>query len=94
MEKLWALIFDVCRVSTGDPVAAWHEHVAKTKARRDQLNAWELESVRLQSANGTDLTIGLAEDASWEGASSVAENGAEFIGQCPDRGSFLRAAPR
>ena len=48
MEKLWALIFDVCRVSTGDPVAAWREHVAKTKARRDQLNAWELESVRLQ----------------------------------------------
>ena len=45
MEKLWALIFDVCRVSTGDPVAAWREHVAKTKARRDQLNAWELESV-------------------------------------------------
>ena len=88
MEKLWALIFDVCRVSTGDPVAAWREHVAKTKARRDQLNAWELESVRLQSANGTDLTIGLAEDASWEGASSVAENGAEFIANVPTEEVF------
>ena len=88
MEKLWALIFEVCRVTTGDPVSAWKEHVAKTKARRDQLNAWELESVRLQSANGTDLTIGLAEDASWEGASSVAENGAEFIANVPTEEVF------
>ena len=88
MEKLWALIFDVCRVSTGDPVTAWREHVAKTKVHRDQLNAWDLESVRLQSANGTDLTIGLAEDASWEGASSVAENGAEFIANVPTEEVF------
>ena len=35
VEKLWQVIFDVCRVSTGDPVTAWQEHVAKTKARRD-----------------------------------------------------------
>ena len=90
VEKLWALIFDVCRVSTGDPVAAWRDHVAKTKARRDQLNAWDLDRVRLQSANGTDLTIGLAEDATWEGASSVAENGAEFIANVPPRKSSAR----
>ena len=88
VEKLWALIFDVCRVSTGDPVAAWRDHVAKTKARRDQLNAWDLDRVRLQSANGTDLTIGLAEDATWEGASSVAENGAEFIANVPTEEVF------
>ena len=88
VEKLWALIFDVCRVSTGDPVAAWRDHVAKTKARRDQLNAWDLDCVRLQSANGTDLTIGLADDATWEGASSVAENGAEFIANVPTEEVF------
>lgn len=32
MEKLWALIFDVCRVSTGDPVSAWKAHVAEGAA--------------------------------------------------------------
>ena len=88
MEKLWQLIFEVCRVTTGDPVAAWKEHVAKTKARRDQLNAWDLDRVRLQSANGTDLTIGLAEDCTWEGASSLAENGAEFIANVPTEEVF------
>lgn len=82
-EKLWQLIFETCRVTGGDPVTAWREHVAKTKARRDRLNAWQLDRVRLTSANGTDLTIGLAEDATWEGASSVSERGIEFIANVP-----------
>lgn len=88
MEKLWALIFDVCRVTGGDPVGEWKAHVAKTKARRDQLNDWQLESVHMTSANGTDLVIGLAEDATWEGASSVAENGTEFIANVPTEEVF------
>lgn len=88
MEKLWELIFEVCRVTTGDPVTAWKEHVARTKARRDQLNAWQLDHIRMTSGNGTDLTIGLAEDATWEGASSVAENGTEFIANVPTEEVF------
>lgn len=75
MEKLWALIFDVCRVSTGDPVSAWKAHVAEGRRHRDQLNAWNLDHIHMTSSNGTDLTVGLADDATWEGASSKAENG-------------------
>ncbi len=88
VEKLWQVIFDVCRVSTGDPVTAWQEHVAKTKARRDQLNAWNLDRVHLTSANGTDLTVGLAEGSLWEGASSKAENGVDFIANVPTEEVF------
>ena len=88
MEKLWEVIFDVCRVSTGDPVAAWREHVAKTSARRDQLNAWDLDRVHITSGNGTDLTIGLAQDATWEGASSRSERGIEFIANVPTEEVF------
>ena len=43
--------------------------LSKTKARRDQLNAWNLDHVHIVSSNGTDLTVGLADDATWEGAS-------------------------
>ena len=88
VEKLWQVIFDVCRVSTGDPVTAWQEHVAKTKARRDQLNAWNLDRVHIVSANGTDLTVGLADDATWEGASSKTEGGIEFIANVPTEEVF------
>lgn len=88
MEKLWQLIFETCRVTGGDPVSAWRDHVAKTKARRDQLNAWELDRIRLTSSNGTDLTVGLADDATWEGASSVSEGGVEFIANVPTEEVF------
>ena len=88
VEKLWELIFDVCRVSTGDPVKAWREHVAAGKHHRDQLNAWNLDHIRMVSSNGTDLTIGLADDATWEGATSKAENGTEFIANVPTEEVF------
>ncbi len=88
VEKLWQTIFEVCRVTGGDPVSAWKEHVAKTKARRDQLNAWNLASIRMTSANGTDLTVGLAQDATWEGASSLSERGIEFIANVPTEEVF------
>ncbi len=83
VEKLWALIFEVCRVTGGDPVGAWKTHVAKTAARRDQLNAWDLDRVHFRSANGTDLTVGLADDTVWEGASSLSERGIPFIANVP-----------
>lgn len=87
-EKLWSAIFDVCRVTGGDPVSAWKEHVAKTSACRDKLNELQLESIHMTSANGTDLTVGLAEGHTWEGACSKAENGAVFIANVPTEEVF------
>ena len=88
VEKLWQVIFDVCRVTGGDPVGDWQQHVAKMSARRDRLNEWQLDSVHLQSANGTNLTIGLADDAVWEGASSKTDRGFEFIANVPTEEVF------
>ena len=87
-EKLWSAIFDVCRVTGGDPVSAWKEHVAKTSACRDKLNELQLESIHMTSANGTDLAVGLAEGHTWEGACSKAENGAVFIANVPTEEVF------
>lgn len=87
-EKLWSAIFDVCRVTGGDPVSAWKEHVGKTSACRDKLNELQLESIHMTSANGTDLTVGLAEGHTWEGACSKAENGAVFIANVPTEEVF------
>ena len=42
----------------------------------------------MTSSNGTDLTVGLADDATWEGASSKAENGTDFIANVPTEEVF------
>lgn len=89
IEKLWNAIFDVCRVKEGgDVVSAWKEHVAKTTARRDRMNELNIDSLHYKSANGTNLVIGLADDAVWEGASSKTPEGYTFIANIPTEEVF------
>lgn len=88
VEKLWQVIFDVCRVTGGNPVAEWKDHIAKTTSYCNQLNEWNLDRVHFKSRNGTDLTVGLADDAKWEGGSAVAENGVGFIANVPTEEVF------
>ena len=56
IEKLWQLIFDVCRVTGGDPVSEWKAHLDRLTGLKDKMNALDLESVHFESSNGTDLT--------------------------------------
>ena len=88
VEKLWQLIFDACRVTGGDPVGEWKKHIAMLTQKKDQLNRWDLESVHFSSANGTDVTIGLADGAVWEGANSRSERGIDFIANLPTEEVF------
>ena len=65
IEKLWRLIFDVCRVTNGDPVNEWKAHIDRLTSLKDKMNALDLESVHFESSNGTDLTVGIADKATW-----------------------------
>lgn len=88
IEKLWETIFDVCRVTGGNPVEEWREHIAKTTQRKDKLNELNFDYVHLTSANGTDLKIGLADTAIWEGASSKTPEGYAFVANIPTEEVF------
>lgn len=89
MEKLWEVIFKVCRVNhETDPVENWRVHIERLKGYADKLNEYDLESVHFTSSNGTDLTIGLADDAVWEAAQSVSEKGYLFTANIPTEEVF------
>ena len=87
IEKLWQLIFDVCRVTGGDPVNEWKAHLDRLTSLGEKMNDLDLESVHFESANGTDLTVGLAEKASWESAEQQEREGRVLPAQHPHRGS-------
>lgn len=72
----------------GNVVSEWQAHVKKMTAWRDRMNALDLDSIRLQSANGTDLTIGLADGHVWEGAQSRTPEGYTFIANIPTEEVF------
>ena len=88
IEALWQLIFDTCRVTGGDPVGEWQEHLARLSALRDKMNALDLESVHFASSNGTDLTVGIADQAVWESAASKNEKGVAFLPNIPTEEVF------
>ena len=88
LEKLWQLIFDVCRVTGGDPVNEWKAHLDRLTGLKDKMNALDLESVHFESSNGTDLTVGIADKAVWESAASVSEKGVVFLPNIPTEEVF------
>lgn len=89
VEKLWEVIFKVCRVDAEtDPVQNWEKHVAVMTAHKDKLNEYQLQSIHMTSSNGTDLTVGLADDHTWESAASISEKGVDFMPNIPTEEVF------
>ena len=88
VEKLWRLIFDVCRVTGGDPVNEWKAHLDRLTELSSKMNSLDLESVHFESANGTDLTVGLADQARWDSASARSERGVVFLPNIPTEEVF------
>lgn len=76
MEKLWEVIFRLCRVHQGDPVKAWKAHLANLNARADYLNNKRYDALHY-AGPGTDLTVGLPERHKW-GSAQAAVLGKEY----------------
>ncbi len=88
MEKLWEAILYTSRVNE-DPVLAWQEHNADLAARCDYLNNLGIETLEYRSANGTNLRVGLLEDALFMGGSERAQgSGIEFNPNIPSEETF------
>ena len=86
-EKLWAAIFDACRVNLADPVKAWREHAEKLHRQCAYLNNKKYAALHYK-APGTDLTLGLPQNHIWVGASSTTVGGIEFIPNLPTEEVF------
>ncbi len=91
MEKLWEAILATCRVDAeSDPIEAWKQHNLNLAARCAHLNALKLTSLHYQSANGTDLKVGLIEQALFMGGADVIpENGVAFNANIPSEEVFV-----
>jgi aminopeptidase len=74
VARLWDAIFAASRIDGADPVAEWKSHNAALHRRRDFLNDKRYSALHFRG-EGTDLTVGLADDHWWEGGASTAKNG-------------------
>ena len=90
VDKLWDAILKTVRVrEDNDPVADWKEHTDFIEKKAAWLNAQKFSSLRYKSANGTDFTVDLIPEASWEGAGAVNQvNKAFYIPNMPTEEIF------
>ncbi|KPB06439.1 aminopeptidase [Bacillus sp. CHD6a] len=86
-DKLWEAIFHATRANLEDPVQAWMDHKEKLSEKVDFLNNKKFKSLHYK-AEGTDLTIELAEKHVWIGPESINENGVAFIANMPTEEVF------
>ena len=63
VERLWEAVSIAMRLDAQDPVAAWREHMARTHARLDVIQARNFDSIHFRG-DGTDLTVGILPGAS------------------------------
>jgi aminopeptidase len=86
-DKLWDIIFEICRINQEDPIAAWEKHLNDLAKRCDYLNQKQFTALKL-TAPGTDLTIGLPKAHHWEGGRGTAQNGISFTANIPTEEVF------
>jgi aminopeptidase len=86
-DAFWDALFDICRIKSPDPVAAWNDHVNNLTARRAYLNQRHYAGLHL-TGPGTDLTIGLPDKHIWRAARMTSQNGIDFIANIPTEEVF------
>ncbi len=87
IERLWEAVAFCTRLDDADPVEAWREHMARLESRAAKLNALDLDAVHYRGP-GTDLTVGLLDNARWMSALFHTASGIEYVPNMPTEEVF------
>lgn len=88
VDKLWNAIGHIMRLDQADPTAAWEKHITTLVRRAEFLTRHNFEYIHMTNAQGTDLTVGLAEDHVWIAAQEEGQDGIPFTANMPTEEIF------
>ena len=88
VEKLWELILQVSRADGKDPLTDWMWHNRALRDKCDKINALGLASLEYKSSNGTDLKVGLIENAQFIAGKKSTVDGKYFNPNIPTEECF------
>jgi len=88
VEKLWQAILYTSRAE-GDPIANWKKHNEELEKRCNYLNGLGLVALEYKSENGTDLRVGLMENALFMGGGEYTLSGNFFNANIPSEEVFI-----
>ena len=88
VEKLWDAILETSRAK-GDSLANWEAHNADMKKRCEYLNSLKIRSLHYTADNGTDLTVGMIDQAIFCAGKEVSRQGIPFNPNIPSEECFI-----
>lgn len=88
VEKLWEAILYTSRADK-DPIKAWKEHNRDITERCAYLNSLGIKTLEYKASNGTDLKVGLIDDAVFMGACETSLQGYTFNANIPSEEVFM-----
>lgn len=88
VEKLWEAILFTSRCGE-DPIKIWEEHNKDLHSRCDYLNSLGIKTLIYKASNGTDLKVGMIEDAVFLGGSHTTLDGVPFNANIPTEECFI-----
>lgn len=87
MQRYWAAVVDIMHLDRDDPREVWHQKMLADEKRSRFMN--DLNPIELHfTGPGTDLTVGLNENARWIGGYDVTTSGERFIANIPTEEIF------
>jgi len=87
VDRLWDEIAAVTRLDEDDPVQAWHGHMETLERRVALLAAHDFDAVRFHGP-GTDLRVGLIDQARWKTVASTTSWGQHHVTNLPTEEVF------
>jgi aminopeptidase len=87
LERLWEAVAFCTRLDEPDPAAAWHAHMDRLERRAAELNARGFDALHYRGP-GTDLTVGLLDQARWMSARFTTADGIEYVPNMPTEEVF------
>ena len=87
LDRMWEIIFDMCRINQADPVAGWENHVTALAELCNYLNEKRYQALHY-SGPRTDLTVGLPENHLWHSGRLESQNGVSFVANIPTEEVF------
>lgn len=86
-ERLWEEIFHICRADSPQAIDIWRAHNEHLHRRSERLNRLKLKTLHF-TGPGTDLRVGLSEQALFKGGSDIGPRGASFEPNIPTEEVF------
>ncbi len=91
-ERLWAELEHVLRLDEPDPARAWVERIATLERSARTLTEHAFDALELRGP-GTELTVGLLQEARWEAAEIESRTGIRHLPNVPTEEVFTAPDP-